>query len=860
MLRLSPHRLFGVFSALAIAAAAIAGTGGAASLAASATNRHTLPRFVSIGNETLPQVAAHEAAYVAPRNGGAPLLISLGLPIRNEARLNAFLTREARGASPLTHQQFDRLYGESPTHVASVIAWARSHGLSVIYHSPDGLTLTVRGTTRAVESTFDITINSYRLDGHGFFANASNPVLPARLGIQTVVGLNDLQHAQTLNVRSDGVRGPNGYLPKDMRAAYDVSQHHGGGAGQTIGFTLWGAPDTNSDLARFSVLTGDPKISACATGTGTSTPSACKGAHAANTIQWVQVAGKSNDISGLDETAMDVEYAHGISANSHLKYFLGGDGSNAQLAAAISAATNDPTLRIVSNSWGGGDKVGDSFVKTTTNSFKEADAVGTTFFFSSGDSANDSGCPRSGSQRKQLCGAPSYPADSPYVVAVGGTDLQMNSGFTGYQSETAWNNLQFFDNNNNFSVQGGGSGCESGFARPSFQQRVAGVATNAGCGGRAEPDVAANADPASGVVVVATTLSKHKKPQQQTFQEGGTSLAAPLWTGMMADTFNFDAGHNRRLQWKRGWLLPQIYKTAQTSLYNTYFHDVVCGYDGSPAALGWDQATGWGSPDWFALTEGLAGISIPASGKAPTNCELTGSVSSVEKKLVVPLAGWPTTTLTSTAKGGVQTASFLDNGNSNFFRQFQAQSYAHFGVLGNFAEGADVKIASDSSPFGEWLATYYPNTADAANLVANAAAFTHSHFNATVNDCSISLNNIGDSTPDCREFQDQGKDAQGNTWDLIAFMFAINNAVGEVQFQAPDATVGASQVNFNAWLKDGATIARAGVLTLNAAGNTVDPFPTEPGTALPLQSVNLTPVHAKGLRSFFQPGQRLPLR
>src|SRR5204863_3475286 len=99
-------------------------------------------------------------------------------------------------------------------------------------------------------------------------------------------------------------------------------------------------------------------------------------------------------------------------------------------------------------------------------SLQHAASVGKTFYFSSGDSASIS-----------------YPATSPYAVAVGGTHLNLDGGFD-YVSESAWG--------------GSGNGCSTVFGRPSWQVGVGNAAT---CTGRAMPDVAADGDPGSGAYV-----------------------------------------------------------------------------------------------------------------------------------------------------------------------------------------------------------------------------------------------------------------------------------------------------------------------------------------------------------------------
>src|SRR5581483_8582097 len=103
--------------------------------------------------------------------------------------------------------------------------------------------------------------------------------------------------------------------------------------------------------------------------------------------------------SGWGEEAMDVEYAHGVAPNSHLKYWLADtlpgtcDGSGnyctpdeVGLELALDAATNDPSVHVVSNSWGGGEYDSSDPNEVNMESvFQYAASVGTTFYFSTGD-------------------------------------------------------------------------------------------------------------------------------------------------------------------------------------------------------------------------------------------------------------------------------------------------------------------------------------------------------------------------------------------------------------------------------------------------------------------------------------------
>ena len=547
------------------------------------------------GGLTPNAVRNGEATPIRVHDPAATLSINLILPLRNQADLDAFIANQASHGIYMTNDQFNAAYAPSDSQVQAVEQWAAAHDLRTAYVSPDHILITLTGVTHAVAQALNVAINDYRArDGSIFFANASDPSLPVTLGVQAIDGLNNIVRFHTLH---RALFRSGGYFPSDFRTAYDVAGHGYDGTGQTIGFTLWGTSVANSDLSTFASQTGDVAMSA---GTG------------ADQIEWIPVNGGSTATDALGETALDVESAHGIATHAHLKYWLGDEtcsggqcgGSDVGLEDAISAAANDSSLHVVSNSWGGGEapSTTDPFVSATQGSFQHAVSVGTTFYFSSGDNGTDSGG----------TGAASYPADSPYVVSVGGTTLNTNSNFT-YGSESVWGSPG--------AVNGGGAGCSTVFGRPSWQSGI----SSPGCSNRVEPDVSADADPNTGAYVYVQGSGQ---------QIGGTSLAAPLFSGMATVADRYAAANSLT---RIGWAAPKIYSLAETSAYATDYHDVTSGstsgsitYNAGP---GWDQATGWGSIDWWNWVRGIVGTtSSPTPTNTPvpptsTNTALPGATS-----------------------------------------------------------------------------------------------------------------------------------------------------------------------------------------------------------------------------------------
>jgi kumamolisin len=167
-----------------------------------------------------------------------------------------------------------------------------------------------------------------------------------------------------------------------------------------------------------------------------------------------------------------------------------------------------------------------------------------------------------------------FPAASQFVLACGGTRFPRGD------TEVAWRG------------SGGGFSRFSVLKRPDYQN---GVNFNKG---RGEPDVAANADVATGYRI---------RVNGKDVVLGGTSAAAPLWAALVALI-------NQKLGANVGFVNPDLYRAAQDPATNP-FTDIVSGTnDGYAATSGWDPVTGWGSP---IGTKVLAALKRAVSSSVP---------------------------------------------------------------------------------------------------------------------------------------------------------------------------------------------------------------------------------------------------
>jgi kumamolisin len=216
-------------------------------------------------------------------------------------------------------------------------------------------------------------------------------------------------------------------------------------------------------------------------------------------------------------------------------------------------------------------------------------AKGITICCASGDDGSSDGA-------TNLTGAHvDFPASSPFVLGVGGTNLVASSTAPAtIQSETVWNEtLQ--------SEGATGGGVSDVFTKPTYQNSVS-VPPSANPPhniGRGVPDVAAVADPVTGVLVMHID-GKHLE------QIGGTSASTPLWASLIA---RLNQGLNARC----GFLNPLLYGKFSTGV----LRDIKVGNNGAySAGPGWDACTGLGSPNGDQLFQALSGAGTQTHARA----------------------------------------------------------------------------------------------------------------------------------------------------------------------------------------------------------------------------------------------------
>jgi kumamolisin len=552
----------------------------------------------------VPDVVARRlAVLLGHHNPHASLRLAIGLRLRHRAALRRFLRALDDPASAdyhhfLTQQQANQRFDPTVAQERAVERWLQSSGLTVMHTYPNHLIVDVRGTVAQIERLLHLSIKNYRLTvrgkGRTFFAPATNPTVPASVSaiVQSITGLDSYPRIHLLG--NGTAHGAPPYYPQDFANAYNVNPLWNAGytgSGQHIAVTLWTLPPSDSTLQHFTTVTG-----------------AAVATQANGGLKVIPVDGGSKAPDD-GEAAMDIEYTSGLAPGATVDYYevptdSSGNGTDQGLEDALERAGTDGNKnQQISNSWGGceGSSTDDPFTHATSNVFQANAATGHTYLFASGD--NGSWCDPDGSGTGQDP-FPGYPTSSPYVLSVGGTRFNGPVG-TSWPGETGWT---YCADCSNGDPEGSGGGYSALFARPSWQQGN-GLADN---GMRGYPDIAAAADPQTGAYVCFGANATCNRI-------GGTSLATPLWAGMIALLNNYLAAQGGTV----GFLAPLLYRLAGTSPPYAPFHDITTGVNGGyEATVHWDEVTGWGSPNLYNLARDLAAIAITASARPAQ----TGSV------------------------------------------------------------------------------------------------------------------------------------------------------------------------------------------------------------------------------------------
>jgi len=514
--------------------------------------------------------------------------IELTIGVRRVKKLPDLAALDAKRPAERNYMTRDQLrseYGSDPGAVESIEKFAADHHLIVTRDDRASAQLGLAGTAADVGIAFGVRLLDYSHPTLGEFYARSGPVmLPMDVAdaITGVFGLNTQRvmhrlprpRRQIAAVTSLARANPY-FVPTELAGIYNFPD--GDASGQCIGLLEFGGGVEQSDVAAYFRQIGAP----------------------APDIEIVAVDGVGTDPAAdpdsTGEVMLDIEIAGTLAGGAKIAvYFSTFDekGLIDILSAVINDSANDPS--VVSISWGwdenqpfNGSNVlwSPAAIDHVNHSLLAAAQLGITVCVSTGDDGSEA-------QVKDGNAHVNFPATSPYVLAVGGTTLHARKRKNGQVAvtEVVWND-------------GPGSGTGGGVSDitpvPDWQAGTAPRSINPGAfAGRAIPDVAANADPATGYVVMSGG---------RLGVVGGTSAAAPLWGSLITRI-------NALLNGRMGNFNALLYGVLGP---NGVLRDITSGNNDTDGLLdgrfaagpGWDACTGWGAPDGAKL---LAALQSPA--------------------------------------------------------------------------------------------------------------------------------------------------------------------------------------------------------------------------------------------------------
>jgi kumamolisin len=513
------------------------------------------------------------ALDLGPLDPTTQLEFVVGMKLRDTDGLTQLLALQRKGLEgALTPAQFADRFGATADDYQSVIDWAGRYGLEVTRTVDGRSTLSLKGAVADVQRAFSTEIHRWADSDGTFYAPISAWDSPAQIG--GVVGLDDANRWVSQRYQNPNATGS--LTPAQLRLLYEfpVAGSCPGGAaacqgeGETIGILGTGYPPSNTACAACNT--------SCKSDVGTFAYRAT-GCAVNTKAQYEQVfiGGPNRDPDGLanqeyGENLLDLAMALGLAQNANVMHAFTATNSPGLFSDGITFFVNQaPQVHQVSVSFGTCEAVALSEMSVLNSLFAQAKSQGQQWFFASGDNGTD-GC-RDGTGNKVL--SVNWPSSSPYVVAVGGTQLG-GAGGNPITGETVWG-----------GAGAGGGGQSQIIAKPAYQ---IGVGPYPNDGVRDQPDVAAIAG-APGVYIYAQGSAY---PGSE-----GTSAATPQWAAAWAVI--------DQLAKNGGGIFNShecIYKLAGTG-----FNDITAGNNsdgtspGYNALVGYDLATGWGSPNVTAL-------------------------------------------------------------------------------------------------------------------------------------------------------------------------------------------------------------------------------------------------------------------
>jgi hypothetical protein len=523
----------------------------------------------------------------------------------------------------LTPQEFAGRFGLTQNDVEQVVSWLQSQGFAVNEISRTRRWVSFSGQVRQVEAAFQTAIHQYSIEGHTFYGNATDPLIPSALadvvsGFQAMNNFRldprpHVRHVDASPQFTSSFSGNHYLAPADFATIYNLGSLYASGfdgTGQKI--AVMGQTNIQlSDIQAFRAASGLPP----------------------NDPQVVIVPGSSDPglVKGdVDEASLDLEWAGAVARNAQILFVTSKNGVFDSLLYAI----NNNLAPVISISYGSCEQ---NFTSQDARSLaaitQQANAQGITIVAASGDSGAadcESGTARIASKGLSV----DIPASLPYVTGVGGSEFREtsntlwstsnnsgNGSALSYIPEGVWN-----DTTSVGTLTAGGGGRSRYFAKPNWQTGAGVPNDNA----RDVPDISLNASGGHDGYLICSggsCVNGFRSNSGGLVVVGGTSAGAPAFAGVVAIL-------NQLSNSIQGNVNPKLYAFAAS--VPSAFHDITSGGNqvpclaGTPdcssggsigyaAGVGYDQASGLGSIDIANLLSAWVPATVTSTSSTTTS-------------------------------------------------------------------------------------------------------------------------------------------------------------------------------------------------------------------------------------------------
>jgi hypothetical protein len=591
--------------------------------------------------------AVADSRAVTKLAGTSRLNLAIGLPLRNQNELDALLAQLSDPASPnfghyLSAEQFAAEFGPTEEDYQAVIQFARENGLVVTATHPNRVVLDVSGDVSTIEKVLHVKMMTYDHALRGsFYAPDREPSLDLDTKVLDISGLDNFVLPQPMNLKTMSLSEARAYVTGSGPGGYFIGKDFR--AAYAPGVSLTGSGQVVGLLEFDGFYAGDVQKNAAQAGLP-QVPT--------QTVLLDGFSGTpgSSNIEVILDIMMASYMAPGLSKVIVYEGYTPND--------ILNRMATDNLAKQLSSSWGYGP-----INATTEQIFKQYIAQGQSLLQASGDSG-------------AYANGVMAPSDDPNLTVVGGTSLTTAGPGGPWQSEKVWS--------------GSGGGVSTVYPIPSYQQGLSMSASGGSTKMRNIPDVALTADIQMFLI----------QSNGQAVVVGGTSAAAPLWSGFIALANQQAAGNKKS---PVGFLNPLLYSIGNGKNYTTDLNDIRSGSNGEYSAVsGYDLTTGWGSPAGQHLINDLTNSTGAASFSLSDSASALSLPRSTSAGIIVSVAGQngfnsSVSLVASGLPSGVTAAFSPSSTTGNSTLTFTASSAATTGTFNVTVTGVSGALSSTTS-------------------------------------------------------------------------------------------------------------------------------------------------------------------